>query len=186
MAGSQHIGSSQLVRKTVKMAFVVSAGTLTNDNRFWSMRFDDSIKFFSDCIQGLIPGDPFPALGGFAQGMQDSIRMIRQLSHRQSLAAQRPTADRRLRIALDLDDFTVLHMGNYTTSPMTLTAGRPYFFDITHILPPYFFRIFCLVSSFSANSARPPWPNFLIFTPPESLGKSSKIQSSSGSLCGAI
>jgi hypothetical protein len=68
--------------------------------------------------------------------MQDAIGIISQLSYRQSFAAQRPIADRRIRIAFDLDDLAVPHMGNNSASPMTLTAGRPNFFNVTHVLPP--------------------------------------------------
>ena len=136
MPGRQYIGGSELVCKPVKMAFVISSGTLADNDRLRSVLIDDGIKFGDNRIQGVIPANSLPTPGGFSHGVKNSVGMIGQLGNRQSFAAQRTVADRRFRIAFDFGDLTVLHMGNDTAPPMTLTAGRSYFFNITHLLPP--------------------------------------------------
>src|SRR5210317_2186266 len=134
MPGGQHIWGSELVGKPVQMAFIISSRTLADDDRLSAVIFNDGIKLGGNGIQGIIPGNPFPALRRFSHRIKNSIGMIGQLGCRQSLTAQRTATDRRFRISFYLDDFTVLYMGNHTAPPMTLTAGRPYFFYITHLL----------------------------------------------------
>ena len=73
MPGRQHIGGSKLIGEPVQMTFVISAGTLTNDNGFRSIFLDDGIKLFDNSIQRCITGGQFPSMVGVTAVIQIEV-----------------------------------------------------------------------------------------------------------------
>jgi hypothetical protein len=128
----QDIGGAEQIGEPVKMAFIIPAGSLPDNNGFRSVGFNNGIKSIGDCIQGFIPGNSLPPIAAFIHGIQDSIRMIGQLRHRKPLAAQGTIAERRIRVPFDPDHFTVLYVGDDPASAMTVSAGGPDRYYIFH------------------------------------------------------
>src|SRR5512136_724117 len=125
MACRQDIRRSQEVSESVEMALVISARSLTHDDRFCPVFLFYPLEFFDDGVQRLIPRDALPLalpLGARSlHGVENPIGMISHLGNGQSLAAQGSVADGGIRVPLHFDYPAVFDVGDNTAASVAAT-----------------------------------------------------------------
>jgi hypothetical protein len=115
------------------MAFIIAAGSLSDNDGFGSVSLNDGIKAIGYRVQRFVPGNSLPSVSVFFHGIKDPIRMISQLCHRKSFAAQGTIAEWGIRVPFHLYHPVVLYMSDDTASAVTIAADGSNLFCVLHI-----------------------------------------------------
>jgi hypothetical protein len=83
MPGSNYIGCSQQIGKTIQKVFIVPTGAIAEDNGFGTMLLNNLLVFGYNTSQSFIPRDALPFASPLARSslerIDNPVRMIHQL-----------------------------------------------------------------------------------------------------------